>query len=329
MSKDYYGILGVAQTATDSDIKKAYRKMAKKHHPDVNPGNNEAEKSFKDVSEAYETLSDSTKRETYDTSRSSTGGYGRRTNRGAHYTRGGKGEGFDEWMNNMKNQNSGDRWGNFGDRKKKTSPDTSHLDIHSHYSTQLIDCLKGEAIPLTYSRSVASLDGSGTHVESKTLNVYLKLMEKHANVQKINGEYTVKIKLSKLGNETIHNRVNMWGEPEMEMLCGDHLIDVVIIVPDNISIDGDNIVQRIDIPLYKVLIKGEKIEIKTILDKKYNAEVNSPEILNELKFSINGQGLKTKAGHQGNYIIKFDIKSPDLTNVSDEDIDALKSILSQ
>jgi DnaJ-class molecular chaperone len=64
MSKDYYAILGVDKTATDSEIKKAYRKMAKKHHPDVNPGNDAAEKSFKDAAEAYETLSDATKRET-------------------------------------------------------------------------------------------------------------------------------------------------------------------------------------------------------------------------------------------------------------------------
>ena len=65
--KDYYAILGVSKTATDDELKKAYRKMAKKYHPDANPDNKEeAEKKFKEVNEAYEVLSDAKKRKMYD-----------------------------------------------------------------------------------------------------------------------------------------------------------------------------------------------------------------------------------------------------------------------
>ncbi|MCL2200084.1 MAG: molecular chaperone DnaJ [Defluviitaleaceae bacterium] len=64
--KDYYEQLGVGRDATDDQLKKAYRKMAKKYHPDANPGNKEAEARFKEVSEAYSILSDSGKRKTYD-----------------------------------------------------------------------------------------------------------------------------------------------------------------------------------------------------------------------------------------------------------------------
>ncbi len=65
--RDYYDVLGVNKGATDSDIKKAYRKLAKKYHPDANPNNkDDAEAKFKEATEAYEVLSDEKKRQTYD-----------------------------------------------------------------------------------------------------------------------------------------------------------------------------------------------------------------------------------------------------------------------
>jgi len=64
--KDYYELLGVGRNATDDEIKKAYRKMAKKHHPDANLGDASAGDRFKEIGEAYEVLSDANKRRTYD-----------------------------------------------------------------------------------------------------------------------------------------------------------------------------------------------------------------------------------------------------------------------
>ena len=64
--RDYYEVLGVSRDASTDEIKKAYRKLAKKYHPDVNPDNKEAEAKFKEATEAYEVLSDSEKRAQYD-----------------------------------------------------------------------------------------------------------------------------------------------------------------------------------------------------------------------------------------------------------------------
>ena len=64
--KDYYAVLGVPEGATDKELARAYKKLAKKYHPDANPGNKDAEERFKEVSAAYDVLGDATKRKEYD-----------------------------------------------------------------------------------------------------------------------------------------------------------------------------------------------------------------------------------------------------------------------
>ncbi len=66
MPRDYYEVLGVARNASESDIKKAYRKLARHYHPDRNPGDKQAEARFKEVQEAYDVLNDKAKRAQYD-----------------------------------------------------------------------------------------------------------------------------------------------------------------------------------------------------------------------------------------------------------------------
>ena len=89
MPRDYYEVLGVSRSADETEIKKAFRRLARKYHPDVNPGDKSAEARFKEINEAYEVLSDPEKRKKYDTlgpnwqEQFGFGGAGTRTRTGA------------------------------------------------------------------------------------------------------------------------------------------------------------------------------------------------------------------------------------------------------
>ena len=134
--QDYYELLGVSKTATADEIKKAYRAMARKYHPDVNPGNKEAEEKFKQAAEAYEVLSDPDKRAKYDRYGHSMGpqGFGGGAGGGYYQSNMSMDDIFSIFGDIIGDMGGGGRYSGFGSatgsRPRKTQRRGSNLRIH-------------------------------------------------------------------------------------------------------------------------------------------------------------------------------------------------------
>jgi molecular chaperone DnaJ len=143
MSKDYYKVLGVDKNASDDEIKKAYRKMAMKFHPDKNPDNPEAEAKFKEAAEAYDTLSSPDKKSSYDRFGSSGNPFG-----GGGSPFGGGGFNMDDIFSNF-----GDIFGGaFNQRYGGQRPQSKGSNLRIKVSLTIDEILKGVSKKLKYKR---------------------------------------------------------------------------------------------------------------------------------------------------------------------------------
>ena len=149
IEKDFYKILGVSKDVSDADLKKAYRKLAKENHPDLHPGDAAAEARFKDISEAFDVLSDSEQRREYDAVRAMGGG--------ARFTAGGQGAGFEDVFSNLFGgggfQGGGfpgfGGFGGFGPQRGQ--------DLSSTASINFIDSVNGTTVKLNLRNESVSV----------------------------------------------------------------------------------------------------------------------------------------------------------------------------
>jgi molecular chaperone DnaJ len=167
--RDYYEVLGINKNASEADIKKAFRKLARKYHPDVNPGDKTAEQKFKEMNEAYEVLSDPKKREQYDQFGHAAfgGGYGpgpgpgagggfsgfegfRPGGGGAEYYRSGNVEGFEDIFGTI-----------FGERVRPRGPAKGE-DITYSVEVDLEDAIFGKTMQVDLKREVTCSTCAGT-----------------------------------------------------------------------------------------------------------------------------------------------------------------------
>jgi molecular chaperone DnaJ len=169
VEKDYYAVLGVPKDAPAADIKKAYRKLARDLHPDKNPDNKAAEEKFKAVSEAYDVLSDDTKRKEYDEARSlfGSGGFRGGVPRGGQA--GGQGFSFDlgDLLGGQAGGGLGDvfggLFGNQGGRRNTTRNPRKGPDLEAEVTLGFADAVRGATVPLRLSTpgSCETCHGSG------------------------------------------------------------------------------------------------------------------------------------------------------------------------
>ena len=158
MAKNYYDILGVSKNATQDDIKKAYRTLVKKYHPDLHPGDEAAAEKFKEINEANEVLSDEKKRKNYDTFGDPNG------NMGGFGGQGGAGfSGFGGFEDIF-----GDIFGGFGGRSARAQTKTKGADITLELSLSFLDAAKGCTREIVYNRNETCKDCNGTGAKGGT-----------------------------------------------------------------------------------------------------------------------------------------------------------------
>jgi molecular chaperone DnaJ len=169
--KDYYKILGVKKDASQDEIKKAFRKLARKYHPDVNPGDKEAETKFKEISEAYEVLSDPKARQEYDTQDSFdfSDFFGRRGTSAGFGTAAG-GRGFRTGFTHVDLSDIfGDIFGGAGMGGAETAYQTGPMpqkgrDVHYKMWVDFMDAIRGTRTEISLDHEVPCTVCGGTGV---------------------------------------------------------------------------------------------------------------------------------------------------------------------
>ena len=188
IQKDYYEILGVAKGASADDLKKAYRKLAMQHHPDRNPGDKKAEEKFKEISHAYDVLSDDQKRAAYDRY-----GHDAFNQGGMGAASGGGGAGGFDFSSSFSDifEDLFGMGGGGGQRRGGGNTATQGSDLRYNLSISLEDAFKGkqETIKITTSAACESCHGSGGEKGSKPTTC--PTCAGHGRVRATQGFFTV------------------------------------------------------------------------------------------------------------------------------------------
>ncbi len=299
---DYYSILGVDKNATQDDIKKAYRKLARKLHPDLNPGDKEAERKFKELNEANEVLSNPENRAKYD-------------KYGEHWKHG---EEYEKAQQQQQRQYQGQDFGGGG----FSGADFGEGEDFSDFFQSMFG--GGDGFGRS-SRGSASGKFKGQDVHAE-LNLNLRdAAVTHPQTFEINGKKVrITIPAGVYDGQQIklkgHGGPGVNGGPS-----GDLYITFNIPADPDFERVGDNLKTKVSIDLYTAVLGGE-VNIKT-LEGSVNLKVK-PGTQNGTTVRLKGKGFPVykKEGHYGDLLVTYDVKIPtQLTDKQKELFEQLKN----
>jgi len=282
---DYYKVLGLSKTASENDIKKAYRKLARKYHPDLNPNDKEAERKFKEVNEANEVLSHPENRKKYD-------------EYGEHWQHA---EAYEEAKQQQKQYSQQQTsHGDFGGYTDSEFSDFFNSMFGGGYSKGKRREAKFRGQDFNAQLQLNLKDVYTTHKQTLTVNNKNIRITIPAGVE--NGQI---IKIKGHGGPGVNGGPN-----------GDLYIEFLIKNNTKFKRDGSNLHATVDLDLYKALLGGE-IMIDTF-DGKVKLTVK-PETQNGNKVKLKGKGFPKykKEGQFGDLYVTYNIKTP--TNLSDKE----------
>ena len=319
---DHYSTLGVGRNSSIEDIKKAYRVLAKKWHPDKNGGSREAEEKFKKITDAYSILSDSEKKREYDATIT-----GRRSE--FKFS-------FDDFVNEFSGSGFNDWRKRANGRTKKTqgkphvAPNLENLDITVEKSLTLREAMVGTKVEVSFSRRKIGYDERLKYFlekEEKTVSFDFDLKKTPVVVKKEGAQYWTSVRLSRLGHEEMYSAPDAWEEIEAVPIMGDVIIRIGLETDPYVTIDEKNIVHRLEVPFIGAILENEKIKVEAVNGKKYEASLNYPKNLSTIEFSISGEGLAVNKNERGRYVVKIEVVMPQIEEMSEENKNKIKELL--
>ena len=287
---DYYKILGVSKSATDKKIKTAYRKLARKYHPDLNPNNKDAEKKFKEINEANEVLSVAEKRKKYNK-------YGKDWKHGDEYEKAQQQQGRQSRQQSSQQGFSNEEYSDFFESmfggggssyRQSQSPKFKGQD----YNAELHLHLK---YVYTTQKQVLTVNG-------KKIRLTIPAGVENGQLIKIKGK----------GGLGINNGPN-----------GDLYIKFIVDNHTEFKREGDNLYRNVNLDLYTSILGGE-ITVDT-----FNGKVKlkiMPETKNESKVKLKGKGfpMYKQEGKFGDLIITYHIVMP--ADLSEKELELFREL---
>ncbi len=282
--KDYYQILGVSKDATPDQIKRAYRKLARKYHPDINPGDREAEERFKAINEAHEVLSDPQKRQRYDQ--------------------------FGQYWQQVGDRGATTGYGDIGDIYESFSRYSSFDDFVNELLGRM-GSRKG------YATGFGAVDLPGQDLEASLFLTWSEAFEGCQKRLNLNGE-TINIRIPPGAKQG--SRIRVKGKGDVSPFGGqrgDLYINLELPSHPFFQFEGDDLLCEVPIAPDEAVL-GATVEIPTPTGKvqlKIPPGIESGQILR-----LRGQGWRDPKGQRSNLLVRVKVVTPKAVNSQEREL---------